>query len=90
MLLQYFQIIFLPHDAIYFLESTSPISSKATQQHNAATPVLHSWDDDIGMESLTLFPPHIALIIVARKSRALLIVDADTFAPCVSNSFASS
>ena len=38
MLLQYTHIIFLPHDAIYFVKGTSPSCSKATPQHDAATP----------------------------------------------------
>uniref|UniRef100_A0A4W5QI78 B-cell receptor CD22 n=1 Tax=Hucho hucho TaxID=62062 RepID=A0A4W5QI78_9TELE len=41
MLLQYTHIIFLPHDAIYFVKCTSPSCSKAPPQHDAATPVLH-------------------------------------------------
>ncbi len=49
-------------------EGTLHVSSKTTPQHNAATTVLHSWDDVIGMESLTLFPPQTVLIIVANTS----------------------
>ena len=43
MLLQYIHIIFLPHDAIYFVKCTSPSCSKAPPKHDAATPVLHGW-----------------------------------------------
>ena len=38
MLLQYVQIIFHPHDAIYFVKCTSSSCSKAPPQHDAATP----------------------------------------------------
>ncbi|XP_051549554.1 protein SEC13 homolog isoform X2 [Myxocyprinus asiaticus] len=44
MLLQYIHIIFLPHDAIYFVKCTSPSCSKAPPQHDAATHMLHGWD----------------------------------------------
>ena len=35
MLLQYTHIIFLPHDAIYFVKCTSPSCSQAAPQHDA-------------------------------------------------------
>ena len=35
MLLQYIHIIFLPHDAIYFVQCTRPSCSKAPTQHDA-------------------------------------------------------
>uniref|UniRef100_A0A8C8EW46 Leishmanolysin-like peptidase n=1 Tax=Oncorhynchus tshawytscha TaxID=74940 RepID=A0A8C8EW46_ONCTS len=44
MLLQYIHIILLPHAVIYFVKCTSPSCSKASPQHDAATPMLHSWD----------------------------------------------
>jgi hypothetical protein len=37
MLLQYIHVIFLSHDAIYFVKCTSPSCSKAAPQHDAAT-----------------------------------------------------
>ncbi len=43
------------------------MSSKTIPQHGAATLVLHSWDGVIWIESLTLFPPLMALIIVAKQ-----------------------
>ena len=36
MLLQYIHIIFLPHDAIYFVKCTSPSCSKAPPHHDAS------------------------------------------------------
>ncbi|KAK6308172.1 hypothetical protein J4Q44_G00214430 [Coregonus suidteri] len=54
MLLQYIHIIFLPHDAIYFVKCTSPSCSKAPPQHDAATPVLHIWDG-VRLASIPLF-----------------------------------
>ena len=64
MLLQYIHIIFLPHDAIYFVKCTSPSCSKAPPQHDAATPVLHGWD---GVLRLPLFPPNIMMLIMAKQ-----------------------
>ena len=63
MLLQYIHIIFLPHDAIYFVKCTSSSHSKAPPQHDAATPVLHGWDVVLQLASLPLFPPNITIII---------------------------
>ena len=67
MLLQYIHIIFLPHDAIYFVKCTSTSCSKAPTQHDAATPVLHSWDGILWLASLPLFPPNITMVIMAKQ-----------------------
>ena len=67
MLLQYIHIIFLPHNAIYFVKCTSPSYSKAPPQHDAATPVLHGWDGVLRLASLPLFPPNITMVIMAKQ-----------------------
>ena len=67
MLLQYIHIIFLPHDAIYFVKCTSPSCSKAPPQHDAVTPVLHGWDGVLRLASLALFPPNITMLIMAKQ-----------------------
>ena len=67
MLLQYIHIIFLPHDAIYFVKCISPSCSKAPPQHDAATPVLHSWDGVPLLASLPLFPPNITMFIMTKQ-----------------------
>ncbi|KAK6324312.1 hypothetical protein J4Q44_G00066510 [Coregonus suidteri] len=67
MLLQYIHIIFLPHDAIYFVKCTSPSCSKAPPQHDAATPVLHGWDGVLRLASYPLFPPNITMVIMAKQ-----------------------
>ena len=54
MLHQYIHIIFLLHDAIYFVKCTSPSCSKAPPQHDAAIPMLHGWD---GVLQLACKPP---------------------------------
>uniref|UniRef100_A0A3B4Z1X3 5'-nucleotidase, cytosolic IAb n=1 Tax=Stegastes partitus TaxID=144197 RepID=A0A3B4Z1X3_9TELE len=51
MLLQYFYIMFVPHDGIYSVKCTGPSCSKTPPPHDAATPVLHSWD------GVLRFPP---------------------------------
>jgi hypothetical protein len=55
MLLKYIHIIFLPHDAIYFVKSTSPSCRKAPSQHDAATAVLHGWDGVLWLARLPHF-----------------------------------
>jgi hypothetical protein len=67
MLLQYIHIIFLPHEAIYFVKCTSPSCSKAPPQHDAVTPVLHGWDGVLQLASLPLFPPNIMMVIMAKQ-----------------------
>ena len=67
MLLQYIHVIFLPHDAIYFVKCTSPSCSKAPPQHDAATPVLHGWDGFLWLASLPLFPLNIMMVIMAKQ-----------------------
>ena len=67
MMLQYIHIIFLPHDAIYFVKCTSPSCSKAPPKHDAATPMLHGWDGILWLASLTLFPPNITMVIMAKQ-----------------------
>ncbi|KAK6304586.1 hypothetical protein J4Q44_G00251720 [Coregonus suidteri] len=67
MLHQYIHIIFLPHDAIYFVKCTSPSSSKAPPQHDAATPVLHGWDGVLRLASIPFFPPNITMVIMAKQ-----------------------
>ena len=67
MLLQYIHIIFIPHDAIYFVKCTSPSCSKAFPQHDASTPVLHGWDGVVRLASLPLFPPNIMMVIMAKQ-----------------------
>ena len=54
MLLQYINIIFLPHGAIYFVKCSSPSYNKAQSQHDAATSVLHSCDGVLRPASLPL------------------------------------
>ena len=66
MLLLCIHIIFPPHDAIYFVNCTSPSCSKAPSQHDAATPVLHGWDGVLRLASLPLFPPNITMVIMAK------------------------
>ena len=60
-------MIFLPHDAIYFVECTRPSCSKAPPQHDAATAVLHSWDGVLLLASLPLFPSNITMVIMAKQ-----------------------
>ena len=67
MLLQYINILFLPHDVFYFVTCISPSCSKAPPQQNAATPVFHSWDGILRLASLTLFPPNITTVIMAKQ-----------------------
>ena len=67
MLLQYIHIIFLRHDAIYFVTCTSPSCSKATPQHDAATPMLHDWDGVLRLASFPLFPPNITMVIMVKQ-----------------------
>ena len=67
MLLQYIHIIFLPHDAFYFVKCTSPSCSKAPLKHDAATPVLHGWDGVLRLASLPLCPPNIMIVIIAKQ-----------------------
>ena len=67
MLFQFIHIIFLHHDAIYFVKCTSPSCSKAPPQHDAATPVLHGWDGVLWLASLPLFPPNITMVIMAKQ-----------------------
>ena len=69
MLLQYIHIIFLPHDAIYFVKCTSPSCSKAPPQHAAATPVLYGWDGVLQLQSLPLCPPNKMMVIMAKHFR---------------------
>ena len=77
MLLKYVHIIFFPHDAIYFVNCTSPSCCKAPPQHDASTPVLHGWDGVFRFSSLPLF-----LLFPA--------VDIDTFVPVSSSIFTRS
>ena len=67
MLLQYIHIIFLPHDAIYFVKCTSPTCSKASPQHDAATPVLHGWDGVLRLASLPIYPPNTTMVFIAKQ-----------------------
>ena len=67
MLLQYIYIIFLPHDAIYFVKCTSPSCSKATPQHDATTPVLHGCEGDLQLASLPLFTTNSTMVITAKQ-----------------------
>ena len=73
MLLQYIHIILIPHDAIYFVKCTSHTCSKAPPQHDAATPVLHGWDDVLRLANLRLFPPNITMVIMAKQFYFCLI-----------------
>jgi hypothetical protein len=68
MLLQFIHVIFLPNDAIYFVKCTSPSCSNAPPQHDAASPVLHSWDGILRLASLPLFPPNITTVIMGNSS----------------------
>ena len=67
MLLQYIHILFLPDDAIYFVKCSSPSCSKAAAQHDAATPVLHTWDGVLWLASLPLVPDNITMVIIAKQ-----------------------
>ena len=69
MSLQYVHIIFLPHDAIYFVKCTNHSCSKAPSQHDAATPVLHGWDGVFQLASLPLFPPNIVMVIMFHQTK---------------------
>ena len=51
MLLQYFYIMFFPRDDIYFANCTSPSCSRTQSQYDAATLVLHSWDNVLRLAS---------------------------------------
>ena len=62
-----YQHNFPSHDAIYFVKCTSPSCSKAPPQHDAATPVLHSWDGVLRLAILRLFPPNITMVIMAKQ-----------------------
>ncbi|XP_051568699.1 syntaxin-16-like isoform X1 [Myxocyprinus asiaticus] len=48
-------------------QCTSPSCSKAPPQHDAATPMLHGWDGVLRLASLTLFPPNITMVIIAKQ-----------------------
>lgn len=50
---------FLPYDAIHFVKYTNPSCSKAPLQHDAISPVPHSWNDVVWPVSITLFPPDV-------------------------------
>ena len=65
MLLQYIHVIFLPHDAIYFMKCTSPSCSKAPPQHDAAISMLHGWDSSACKPPP--FPPNITMVIMANS-----------------------
>ena len=77
MLLQYIHRIFLRHNAIYFVKCPRPSCSKAPPQHDAATPVLHSWDGVLWIENLPLFPPNITMVIMAKQFYFYLIRQED-------------
>ena len=55
MLLQYFHIWLFPHDDICFVKCTSPSCSKTPPHHDAAIPVLHSWDAVLRLTSFSPF-----------------------------------
>ena len=67
MMLQYSHIISLSLDIIYFVKCTSPSSSKATPQHDAATHVHHGWDGVLRLASLPIFPLNITMVIMAKQ-----------------------
>ena len=73
MLLQYIHIIFFPHNAIYFVKCTSPSCNKAPPQHDVATPVLHGLDGVLWLASLTILPPNITMVIIAKRFYFFLI-----------------
>ena len=96
MLLQYIHIISFPHDAIYYVKSTSPSCSNAPPQHDAATPVLHGWDGFLRLASFPLFPPNMTMFIMAKQFCFYLIRPEDistkvqSLSPCaVANFFYS-
>ena len=88
MLLQYIHIIFLYRDVIYSVKCTSPSCSKASPQHDAATPVLHGWDGDLRLASLSLFPLKVTMVIMAKQFYFCFIRPEDispksmVFVPC--------
>ena len=67
MLPQYIYIIFLPHDVIYFVKCTNTSCSNVPPQHDAITPMLHSWDGVLRLASLPLFSPNITMVIMAKQ-----------------------
>ena len=68
MLLQYFHIMFLPHDGIYFLKCTSRSWRKTPPEHDAATPVLHSWDGVLRLAGFRFFSPNVTMVIWSNSS----------------------
>ncbi|XP_067330402.1 AFG3-like protein 2 isoform X3 [Channa argus] len=61
-LLQYFYIMFCPHDAIYYVKYTSPSCSKKPPQCDAVTPIPHSWDALLRLASFPLFPINVVIM----------------------------
>ncbi|MEQ2217550.1 hypothetical protein XENOCAPTIV_014440 [Xenoophorus captivus] len=53
-----------PHFAICFVNCTG--FSKSQTQHDAATPIPHSWDVCFRHTSFTHFPPNLIVVIMAR------------------------
>lgn len=60
MLLQYFYLMFFPHDA-------GPSCSKTSPHHDATTMVLHSWDDVPRHAIFLLFPPNVTVVLKAKR-----------------------
>ena len=50
MLVQFIHIIFLPHNALYFVKGTSPCS-QGVPQHGAATAILPGWTQSWGLQA---------------------------------------
>lgn len=63
MLLQYFCVMVLPHDGIYFMTCTKSFWSKTAPQQDTAIPVLYGQDGT----SIPIFPPNETMIIMALK-----------------------
>lgn len=66
MLLWYFHILFLPHDAINFVKCPSPFSHKTLPQHDSATAVLHTWASVLRLPTFPIFPVNVTMILKAR------------------------
>ena len=60
-------MIFLPHEAMYFVRGASPSCSKAPPQHDAASPVFLGCDGVLRLASLPLFTPNITMVIMAKQ-----------------------
>lgn len=54
MLLQFFNLMSFPHDAIYVMKFTSPSHSRAPIQHDVAKTAIHTEDDVLRLVSVSI------------------------------------